>query len=264
MELRAGLVLAVCALSAALSAGHACAQSGAAQSEELGARAIFYDSDGKLATVPSASAESKPAPGGSKAPPAAAVHKPQPVPALRASVLLVGDGGRTREVSPSHVFGSGDRIRLDFVANRAGYFYLVAVGSSGRVQVIAPRAGEPAYLAARNRYTYPGNPRAYFRFDTQVGKEELWAVLSEEPLSAITLGSGLTASIEQPMPAGASAPTQVASNAKLDVTDPVSTKDLVFEEDSEAAYASIKPSAYQTESGPRKPPIMIRLVLNHR
>ena len=51
--------------------------------------------------------------------------------ALRATVLLASDGGATREVKPSHVFRTGDRIKLSFTSSKTGYFYLATIGKRG-------------------------------------------------------------------------------------------------------------------------------------
>ncbi|QTN22201.1 DUF4384 domain-containing protein [Rhizobacter sp. AJA081-3] len=219
--------------------------------DDLGAKALFYNASGAVVSVPSKTS----------APPkevVAAPRKAPPVLALRASVLLVAADGGTREVKPSHAFKTGDRIKLSFAANRSGFFYLATVGSSGKVQILAPRRGEPATLEAGYRYQYPASPTGYFKFDGAPGKEVLWAVLADEPLTAIDLGEGRIAQVQR---AEGSTPVQ---QSVASVANEFAGKDLVFEEDSEAAYASVKPSAMKPGGTPAKPKVMVRLVLDHQ
>jgi Domain of unknown function (DUF4384) len=220
-------------------------------SDDLGAKALFYNAGGAVVSVPSKSAE--PAKGVVAAP-----RKAPPVLALRASVLLVSADGGTREVKPSHPFQSGDRIKLSFTANRSGHFYLATVGSSGKVQILAPRRGEQAVLEAGYRYQYPAAQNSYFKFDGQAGKEVLWAVLADEPLQAINLGDGRVAQVNT----GDGKAT--GAQAVASVSDEFAGKDLVFEEDAEAAYASVKPSAHRRNDQGSKPRVMVKLVLDHK
>ena len=55
-----------------------------------------------------------------------------------------------------------------------------------------------------------------------------------------------------------------APKVSSDLTLQLASKDLVFEEDSEAAYAYVKPAAYLRSSAGAKPTIVIKLVLNHQ
>lgn len=223
----------------------------AGQEPEFGAKALFYNASGAIESVPSKTEEPP------KTAAAQPTRKPAPTLALRASVLLASADGGTREVRPSHPFRTGDRIKLAFTANRTGYFYLATLGSSGKVQILAPRRGEPAILEAGYRYQYPAAQSAYFRFDGQAGKETLWAVLADEPLQAISLGDGRVAQI--PQAEGGSVP----ASAVASVSDELAGKDLIFEEDAEAAYASVRPSADRRAALGAKPKVMVRLVLDH-
>lgn len=227
---------------------------------EMGAKALFYNAAGALVSVQSAVASS---PTASADPVRRAQAKPAPpaVLALRASVLIVGPDGGTREVKPSHKFSSGDRIKLAFTSNRTGYFYLATVGTSGRVQLLAPRKGEAAAIQAGFKYQYPASPRAYFKFDQQAGAEELWAVLSDAPLDAINLGVGRVAEVQ--VRESAPAATSATPPAVADATA-MASKDLVFEEDADATYASIKPTAAVVPAMARKPAVVLKIVLNHQ
>ena len=249
------------------------AHSSSAQTTEpdsdLGAKALFYNSSGVTTQVTSAGidAAQKPAKAISS-PSRLASGKPKSMPlALRAAVLLASDGGATREVKPSHVFRTGDRIKLSFTSSRTGYFYLATIGSTGRVQVLAPLMNEPAILEAGNRYTFPAKPNAYFRFDVSKGKEQLWAILAEAPLESLNMGGGQIVRLLPSAPAPSNSVTgNVAltekSIAEVDVTDTLASKDLVLEEDANALFASVKPSAY-AQSGGSKASVVVKLVLSH-
>src|SRR5579863_9225897 len=50
---------------------------------------------------------------------------------LRCSILLRGNNKEYSEVTPGTVYHSGDHIRLSFLANQSGYFYVIQQGSSG-------------------------------------------------------------------------------------------------------------------------------------
>lgn len=236
---------------------------------ELSAKALFYNASGVTTQISSAGpAAARQPPKGNSATTRLAGAKPKLTPlALRAAVLLAADSGGTREVKPSYTFRTGDRIKLSFTANKTGYFYLATIGSTGRVQILAPRANEPAILEAGNRYTFPAKPNAYFRFDSKKGKEELWAILSDTPLDSINMGGGQVAQLSPSAP-GSTNPTPgnvvlaEKSIAEVDVSDTLTSKDLVFEEDANALFASVKPSAY-TQSGSGKASVVVKLVLSH-
>lgn len=230
--------------------------------DELGAKALFYNASGSVVSVPSAPAPdvAKAKPGGAPATQVARAKPQTPTTlALRASVLLVASDGGTREVKPSHKFQSGDRIKVSFKASRTSYFYLATVGTSGKVQLLAPRRGEPAILEAGLSYQFPAAQNAYFRFDKQPGKEVLWAVLSDEPLSAIDLGGGQIAQVQHPE--GTRVPSQMIVAS---VSEDMTSKDLTFEEDTDAAYASIRPTALLRPDVSKKPRVMVKLVLDHQ
>lgn len=238
---------------------------------DLGAKALFYNASGVTTQVSSAApaaAQPLQPPNGKSGTARLAGTKPKlPVTplALRAAVLLAADSGGTREVKPSYTFRTDDRIKLSFTANKTGYFYLATIGSTGRVQILAPRANEPAILEAGNRYTFPAKSHAYFRFDSKKGKEELWAILSDTPLDSINMGGGQIAQLSPSAPSSTN-PSNVVlaekSIAEVDVGDTLASKDLVFEEDANALFASVKPSAY-TQGGSSKASVVVKLILTH-
>lgn len=237
-------------------------------SSELSAKALFYNASGDLAKVNSAvdnqkqQTATKHNNSGADGSVASAKRNQQrgsdqPL-ALRASVLLVAGDGKTVELKPSYKFRSGDRVKLAFSTNKAGYFYLTTIGSSGKVQILAPRPGEPVRVEAGNRYIFPSSPGGYFRFDSTKGQEEIWAVLSEAPLGTLAMGVGLVAQL--PQQPGMPVPSTVVAVA--DTSNELGGKDLVFEEDSTALFASAKPVSLISGSNNR-PPVIVKLKLQH-
>lgn len=242
---------------------------GAAEPEgALSAKALFYNTEGALVSVQSGSPGAAQAPTQAK-PSANANKRPESprdtaVPALRGSVLLVGPDGGTREVKPSNIFRSGDRIKVAVTSNRAGYLYVIGVGASGRAQLLAPRAGEQAIIQPGYRYQFPGSPTAYFRFDHQAGQEEIWAVLADQPLDVVRLGQDRLVSIASPAGAAPGLPASPASRI-ADAGTMLASKDLIFEEDADAAYSSMRP-VMSTPSVTTLPiqAVTLKMTLMHR
>ncbi len=250
------------ALAAVLTCGPALAQTAAA-SDELGAKALFYSAAGDLVSV-STAASKKPVATVAAAPRPTNQLQQQPQPAvlgLRGTVLLVGSDGGTREVKPSHVFKSGDRVKVALSSNRAGYLYLIAVGASGKIQMMAPRQGEPATVQPGLRYQFPASPTAYFRFDQQAGREEIWAVLSDEPLDVVSLGPERLVAINRPAGDTRAQPGERVAHAD----QMLASKDLVFEEDADAAYSTVRPPVTPVSlSTVGRQAVTLKMVLNHR
>ena len=95
--------------------------------------------------------------------------------------------GSEIDVDPATaIFRAGDRVRLSFESNMDGYLYVVQEGSSGRWTVMFPN---PDINGGRNsirrgeEYVVP--PDGWFQFDSTVGTELLFVVLSKEPLSEL-------------------------------------------------------------------------------
>jgi hypothetical protein len=241
------------------------------KSPELNAKALFYSATGEMTQVTTATPQAEPARNSDKqesrtTPKVGVTKRPSlassPL-ALRSSVLLLSESGKLIETKPSHTFQTGDRVKLAFSASKSGYFYLATIGSSGKVQVLAPRPGEPAVIEAGNRYSFPSNPTGYFRFDSTKGREEIWAILSDEPLDAINMGGGLVAQLgTKPETSNGINPSILAGKSILDISSDLSSKDLVFEEDASALFASVKPHASLTNSK-SKPPVVVKLLLQH-
>lgn len=106
---------------------------------------------------------------------------------LRCSVLLRNAADQYVEVAPGSVFHSGDHIRLSFLANEPGYFYVIQQGSSGAWSPIFPPPGAPDdanKIEAGQLQVVPSGSRA-FAFDQHPGDEKLYVILSRTPIEDI-------------------------------------------------------------------------------
>jgi hypothetical protein len=101
--------------------------------------------------------------------------------------MLRGANNEYAEVASGAVFHSGDHIRLSFLANEPGYFYVIQQGSSGAWSPIfpPPNAGPDANkIQAGQPQIVPGGTRA-FAFDKNPGNEKLYVILSKAPIADI-------------------------------------------------------------------------------
>jgi hypothetical protein len=106
---------------------------------------------------------------------------------LRCSVMLRGVDGEYNEVVPGSIFHSGDHIRLSFLANRAGYFYVIQKGSTGTWRPIFPPPNSPAdanKVTAGQLQTVPSGTKS-FSFDQNPGDEKVFVILSRTPIPDI-------------------------------------------------------------------------------
>lgn len=108
------------------------------------------------------------------------------------------NGDATR-VDPSHVFHSGEAIRLSLEANTDGYLYVFYTENGSGAQMIFPdaRLGRGNnYVRAHVPYEVPSNMEAneslrWFVFDTTPATERVYIVLTREPLPDVPTGEGL-------------------------------------------------------------------------
>ena len=138
---------------------------------------------------------------------------------LRCSVMLRGANNEYAEVTPGAVFHSGDHIRLSFLANEPGYFYVIQQGSSGAWSPIfpPPNAGPDANkIVAGQPQVVPSGTRA-FAFDQNPGDEKLYVILSRTPIADIdrvieNLRTGKAAQPSAPASGGDAGPMMEAKN----------------------------------------------------
>jgi Domain of unknown function (DUF4384) len=138
---------------------------------------------------------------------------------LRCSVMLRDANNKYAEVTPGTVFHSGDHIRLSFLANEPGYFYVIQQGSSGTWSPIFPplNAGPDANkVLAGQPQVVPSGTRA-FAFDEHPGDEKLYVILSRTPVVDIdrviqSLRTGKAAQPQEPTGGGGAGPMMEAKN----------------------------------------------------
>lgn len=140
---------------------------------------------------------------------------------LRYRLIQQRADGSEVDVDTATTFHSGDKVKLSFESNIAGYLYVASQGSSGNWTVLFPSAqinGGRNQLAPLEEYDVPSDG-GWFKFDDTVGTETLFVFLSREPLNQLPgfarpgKAETLTASVVQ------------------DLQQSVRSRDLVFEKD---------------------------------
>ena len=159
---------------------------------------------------------------------AAAEGSHAPNAGLRYRILRRQPDGQALEVDPDIMFRSGDRVRLAFEPNVAGFLYVVQQGSSGRWSVLFPH---PLIDGGRNAVSRFGEvvipPEGWFRFDGNPGTERLLVYLSREPVSQLPGAAGPVVRAES-----------VDDPTVIELANTVRSRDLVFEKEAGAAEAS--------------------------
>lgn len=142
---------------------------------------------------------------------------------LRYRLIRQLPDGTEVDVDSATTFHSGDKLKLSFESNIAGYLYVAMQGSSGNWAVLFPSAqinGGRNQLAPLEEYDVPSDG-GWFQFDENVGTENLFVFLSREPLSQLP---GFTRPVTK-------AETLTASVVKQ-LQQSVRSRDLVFTKDS--------------------------------
>jgi hypothetical protein len=159
-----------------------------------------------------------------------------PAPGLRYRLIRQLPGGSEVDVDSATTFHSGDKLKLSFESNIAGYLYVAMQGSSGNWAVLFPSAqinGGRNQIAPLEEYEVPSDG-GWFQFDENVGTENLFVFLSREPLSQLP---GFTRPVTRPE-------TLTASMVQ-ELQQSVRSRDLVFTKDkSSGAKAGVRQSTY--------------------
>lgn len=106
---------------------------------------------------------------------------------LRCSVMRRSAAGEYEEVDADSVFHSGDHIRLSFLPNQSGYFYVIQQGSTGAWTPIYPKsnsAPDANKISAGQIQIVPGGKQS-FLFDQNPGDEKIFVILSRTPIPDI-------------------------------------------------------------------------------
>ena len=131
---------------------------------------------------------------------------------LRYTILKLAADNSGVEVPADTVFHAGDRIRFSVEANAGGYLYIINQGSSGTWKPMFP---SPEIEDGSNRvegwrpYTMP--PKSRLAFDSTVGTENLFIVLSRQPEPDL---ESMIYTLQGKGPAAAAAPEAPVQSSK--------------------------------------------------
>ncbi|HSR66859.1 MAG TPA: DUF4384 domain-containing protein [Acidobacteriota bacterium] len=90
------------------------------------------------------------------------------------------------DVDQSHIFYTGDKIRLEIEANIDGYLYIINKGSTGRTKTLFP---EPSLNGGTNliqrgvSYSIPSE--GWITFTKRPGREQVIIIVSRTPLQSL-------------------------------------------------------------------------------
>lgn len=166
---------------------------------------------------------------------------------LRCSLMLHDTDGQYVEVTPDKIFHSGDHIRLSFLANAPGYFYVIQQSSRGGWSPIFPPSGSDSNankIAAGKIQIVPGG-RIAFGFDQNRGDEKLYVILSRTPIGDIdkAIQNLKKAQAAEPQTTGDSANYEMVDNTIPDVlVKQLTSRDLVLVEEQKVDESSTQSS----------------------
>ena len=155
---------------------------------------------------------------------------------LRYRLIRQLPDGTEVDVDSATTFHSGDKLKLSFESNIAGYLYVAMQGSSGNWAVLFPSAqinGGRNQITPLEEYDVPSDG-GWFQFDEHVGTEHLFVFLSRDPLSQLP---GFTRPVSK-------AETLTASVVQ-ELQQSVRSRDLVFTKDkSSGGKPGVKQATY--------------------
>ncbi len=137
-----------------------------AQGMPRGAKALFDSGEGTSVKMSSGAPSSSTA--------VAQAPKREKYVGLSYKLALLKPNGDFTIVPKSHVFKTGDRVKLIVRSNREGYLTILNVGPSGNTNVLFND-----YVEARTMYEIPRNTN--FRFVGEPGTEKVLIMLSANP-----------------------------------------------------------------------------------
>ncbi len=99
------------------------------------------------------------------------------------SILLRQSDGALVPVDSKKDFRAGDQVRIELKSNFSGYLYIVNHGTSGKKQLLFPRAGDTNQIQSQTLMIFPA--KNDLRFDHNAGFETLQMILSPAPLPTL-------------------------------------------------------------------------------
>ena len=220
------------------------------------AKELFIGLDGKSTQLPSKGTLVAGTPG-------PAIPARPKVLGLQTTIYQVFDDGGVKAVSPSTIFAGGSRIRLGFNANKAGFLYIVNLGTSGKITTIFPTANtdnnqvQPGLV-----YQIPQQTGRSIRFDTTPGDEVLLVVLAESRISEFEYGGQRIAISSPNRGQGTQAQSdreQRITMASLDLKS--TSRDLFVEDDGVFQTVVFNPAS---EASRGQKPLVTAIKLAHR
>ena len=117
---------------------------------------------------------------------AAAVHAPTAAqPTLLDITVELKVNGKAEAVTPSHVFKTGDTIRMRLKSHVAAYLYVMNQGSSGKFETVFPAAetGSDNRVRTDGEYLVPAVDDGWFEVQGPPGFDVLYFLLSPTELA---------------------------------------------------------------------------------
>lgn len=233
----------------------------AAWAQNQGAKALFYNPISGNATAADPRVRRPTA----TTTPGTPVSKPKPSPGeptgvasagLRYWIELQTLSGEIRPVPASHIFKSGDRIRLHVQSNIPGKLTILQKQDGGPAGLLFPPASANGRVEAFQDNVIP-SMKASFRFDNKPGKIALIMELEGDP--PVLLASSTPPAA--PAPPNDFEQMERRMRAEMEAAKRKGGKSLVFEEDSDPKEGSF---ACQPVEAGKRPKLIAALTLTHQ
>jgi hypothetical protein len=121
----------------------------------------------------------------------APVPKAESRPALEITLERKLPDGKAESVSPTHVFSTGDTIRIRVTSDFDGYLYVMDQGTSGHFSTVFPSlaAGSDNQVHRGQTYLIPSTEDGWFEVSGPAGFDVLYFLLSPETIVSPTASS---------------------------------------------------------------------------
>lgn len=236
---------------------------GQQQSNETGARQLYYFAVTKKDSLPPIRKEAPATPANG------VVHL-----GFRYSILLVNpDTNRAQTVDPDRIFRKGDCFALQVEANRSGYLYVLARQSSGSWKAMLPTPE----MSQESNILDPGTkmriPAGYcFEVSDPPGSEVLTVILSRDPHDVYQLNQGVRNSEPPPSEQRRQGSTMELASARI-VNNEVErmarqygTRDLLFHKIEKPQDPQEPPFSVYVVNSSDKPAAMVmtKITIRHQ
>ena len=105
---------------------------------------------------------------------------------IKITLELYRDGKKSM-VLPSHVFKSGDRVKILYAANIDCFVYWLSEGTSGDYYMLFPnpKVGMDNWVKQNEIYSIPDKPGATFKFKGPTGVEKIILIVSPRKIDEL-------------------------------------------------------------------------------